>query len=406
KVFVCHHSLFQKKKKNVKDNLKGKSKTTKCPAKIDITIKLTTKDTCKKDSYVKDGLPAIIVFTNVHNHTLISGEALSFLRPTEDVHCVFNGYFNSGLGISESIKIHEEKIELKYGINSTELANAHINSKYRTVRYWYDEWKEIHLGPLDGNGVFQGGLCKHCVIFRPVVKRGLLGSFIVKEFTKYNDFHFHAKKHMQSDWHKQSVFQSTHFIEKIIEKNLFCATHDIAIRGKSENNGNFHDLLQFRIEAGDTVLSDHLKTCHGKAKYTSHRIQNELILLCGFILRDKIVKEAAVTVAPTSAGRYFSSDVGRLDGHSASDDREKYGEFHTLFHQLLEQEEDFFSYMRMTKSTFYYILENIREKIQKQSNFRRCISPEERLMVTLSFVSVFTINNRNNALILNFKGGI
>ncbi|KAF0716393.1 protein ALP1-like, partial [Aphis craccivora] len=87
-------------------------------------------------------------------------------------------------------------------------------------------------------------------------------------------------------------------------------------------------------------------------------------------------------------------------------DREKYGEFHTLFHQLLEQEEDFFSYMRMTKSTFYYILENIREKIQKQSNFRRCISPEERLMVTLSFVSVFTINNRNNALILNFKGGI
>jgi hypothetical protein len=33
-------------------------------------------------------------------------------------------------------------------------------------------------------------------------------------------------------------------------------------------------------------------------------------------------------------------------------DREK---LHTLFHQLLEQKEDFFSYMRMTKSTFYYI---------------------------------------------------
>jgi hypothetical protein len=64
----------------------------------------------------------------------------------------------------------------------------------------------------------------------------------------------------------------------------------------------------------------------------------------------------------------------------------KYGEFHTLFHQLLEQEEDFFSYIRMTKSTFYYILENIRAKIQKQSNFRRCISLEERLMVTLRYV--------------------
>jgi len=46
----------------------------------------------------KDGLPAIITFTNAHNHTLISGEALSFLRPTDDIRCMFNGYFTSGLG--------------------------------------------------------------------------------------------------------------------------------------------------------------------------------------------------------------------------------------------------------------------------------------------------------------------
>lgn len=64
-------------------------------------------------------------------------------------------------------------------------------------------------------------------------------------------------------------------------------------------------------------------------------------------------------------------------------DREKYGEFHSLFHQLVEQDEKFFGYMRMTHSTFNYILENIRDTIQKQSNFRRCIPPEERLMVTL-----------------------
>lgn len=51
----------------------------------------------------------------------------------------------------------------------------------------------------------KGGLCKHCVVFRPIVKRGLLGAFIVSEFTKYKDFHFHAKKHMQSEWHRDSV---------------------------------------------------------------------------------------------------------------------------------------------------------------------------------------------------------
>lgn len=66
--------------------------------------------------------------------------------------------------------------------------------------------------------------------------------------------------------------------------------------------------------------------------------------------------------------------------------RTRFGEYHTLFPQLLEQPAKFFEYMRMDKETFYYILEGIREKIQKQSNFRRCISPEERLIVTLRYV--------------------
>lgn len=63
--------------------------------------------------------------------------------------------------------------------------------------------------------------------------------------------------------------------------------------------------------------------------------------------------------------------------------RRRYGEYHTLFPQLLEQPKKFFEYMRMDKETFYYILEGIRENIEKQSNFRECISPEERLVVTL-----------------------
>jgi len=35
----------------------------------------------------------------------------------------------------------KKKLELKHGINSTELANAQINPRYGTVRNWYDEWK-------------------------------------------------------------------------------------------------------------------------------------------------------------------------------------------------------------------------------------------------------------------------
>jgi len=41
------------KTKNIKENVNVNSKNTSCPAKIDITIKLATKDTRKKDSYVK-----------------------------------------------------------------------------------------------------------------------------------------------------------------------------------------------------------------------------------------------------------------------------------------------------------------------------------------------------------------
>jgi len=64
-------------------------------------------------------------------------------------------------------------------------------------------------------------------------------------------------------------------------------------------------------------------------------------------------------------------------------ERVRCGEFHTLFPMLLEQTSKFFEYFRMGSETFWYILHNIRPYIEKQSNFRKCISPEERLAVTL-----------------------
>lgn len=73
--------------------------------------------------------------------------------------------------------------------------------------------------------------------------------------------------------------------------------------------------------------------------------------------------------------RYYINDIYQS--------RNRFGEYHTLFPQLLTQPEKFFQYTRMGKETFYYILEGIRDTVQKYSNFRQCISPEERLVVTL-----------------------
>ena len=56
------------------------------------------------------------------------------------------------------------------------------------------------------------------------------------------------------------------------------------------NHGNFWALLNFRICAGDTALSDHLNSAAKNATYISPDIQNQLInifgdQICGMILQ-------------------------------------------------------------------------------------------------------------------------
>ena len=83
----------------------------------------------------------------------------------------------------------------------------------------------------------------------------------------------------------------------IISSIVFCGTHDIALRGKTAETGNFHDLMNFRVEAGDEILHNHFVSAPGNAKYTSVRTQNTLIEMCGSILRDNIVRAANASVA-------------------------------------------------------------------------------------------------------------
>ena len=56
-------------------------------------------------------------------------------------------------------------------------------------------------------------------------------------------------------------------------------------------SGNFHALLQFRIDAGDSVLKQHLQTASKNVKYTSKTIQNDMINVCGRLIQDKILCE-------------------------------------------------------------------------------------------------------------------
>ena len=80
----------------------------------------------------------------------------------------------------------------------------------------------------------------------------------------------------------------------------FCGYQTIALRGHRDDwsmidddsagsihSGNFHALLQFRIDAGDFILKEYLQTASKNAIYTSKTVQNDMIKACGRLILDK-----------------------------------------------------------------------------------------------------------------------
>ena len=62
----------------------------------------------------------------------------------------------------------------------------------------------------------------------------------------------------------------------ILKTIVFCGRQHTPLRGHSHlsNPGNFRALIDFHIDAGDTVLADHFKTAPSNAQYISPQIQN------------------------------------------------------------------------------------------------------------------------------------
>jgi hypothetical protein len=87
----------------------------------------------------------------------------------------------------------------------------------------------------------------------------------------------------------KQIAENQQKLEPILSTIIYCATHDIPLCGKDSSGGNFGNLLRFQIEAGDTVLKEHSETAAGNARYTSHRVQNELLTECESIIRKDIV---------------------------------------------------------------------------------------------------------------------
>jgi len=101
-------------------------------------------------------------------------------------------------------------------------------------------------------------------------------------FTEYKDFHVSVRNHISSKWHryahtdakkfmniksnvvkrvvcqidtalKRQVQESRKTLYGIVPAIVFCATHDLALREKSNTTGNMKDLIMVRIEVGDAT---------------------------------------------------------------------------------------------------------------------------------------------------------
>ena len=79
-------------------------------------------------------------------------------------------------------------------------------------------------------------------------------------------------------------------LKPIVESVIFLGRQNIALRGHRddgplqieglENEGNFRELLRYRVKGEDSQLRNHLKQFSGQA-YVSKTTQNELIECCG-----------------------------------------------------------------------------------------------------------------------------
>lgn len=87
---------------------------------------------------------------------------------------------------------------------------------------------------------------------------------------------------------EEQILENRSRLPPIIERLIFLGRQNIPLRGHRDdgkemfqeqeasviNNGNFKELLKFKIDFGDRTLENHLKTSNAGATYTSKRVQN------------------------------------------------------------------------------------------------------------------------------------
>ncbi|XP_060868781.1 uncharacterized protein LOC132943724 isoform X8 [Metopolophium dirhodum] len=239
------------------------------------------------------------------------------------------------------------------------------------------------------NGLF----CKYCILFLTSEYGGRRGTEKLKrliteplnQFAKLLGKDGLLETHQNNDYHKNCVqfsfdFQKTFSnpnkvviniidtermkqikenrerLVPIIESIIFLGRQNIALRGHKDygilssephssetviNEGNFREILKFRILSGDKTLESHLKNNNAKATFISPTIQNELIecirkeIVCK-IIKDieqakyysiifdettdvSTISQMSLSIRYIYSGKVFERFVTFIDCHSSMD---------------------------------------------------------------------------------------
>ena len=84
----------------------------------------------------------------------------------------------------------------------------------------------------------------------------------------------------------------------VVKSLELCGCEGWAFRGhrddstsQDKNKGNYLALLQFRVDAGDEALTDHLEEGPQNAQYTSKTCQNDLLKCMKDYIQETIISE-------------------------------------------------------------------------------------------------------------------
>lgn len=100
----------------------------------------------------------------------------------------------------------------------------------------------------------------------------------------------------------QQVQENRERLRPIIESIVFLGRQNIPLRGHRDdgrldeeagpsNEGNFRELLRFKISSGDETLKRHLATASSRATYIGNTTQNQLITCCGEEITETILNQ-------------------------------------------------------------------------------------------------------------------